>query len=135
MTREEAQGGGEQIEPRSLNLELLQSISLAVAKARDVETVLQMIVTGLADEASCTLARIWLIAPGDICERCPMRVECPDQQQCLHLKASTGRPTNPLSDDKWYRMDGDFQRFPLGIRIIGRIGATGQSEHLLDNGR
>ncbi len=116
----------------SLNLELLQSISLAVAKARDVETVLKMIVTGLADEASCTLARIWLTAPGDICERCALRAECPDQQRCLHLKAGEGRPTTPLSGDRWYRMDGDFQRFPLGIRIVGRIGASGQSEHLFD---
>ena len=132
MTSAEAQGSGEQIEPRSLNLELLQSISLAVAGARDVESVLQMIVTGLADEASCTLARIWLVAPGDICERCPMRAECPDQARCLHLKASMGRPTNPKSGDQWHRMDGDFQRFPLGVRIIGRIGASGESERLLD---
>ncbi len=116
----------------SLNVELLQSISLAVAKVRDVETVLKMIVTGLADEASCTLARIWLAAPGDICERCALRAECPDQDRCLHLKAGEGRPTTSLSGDRWYRMDGDFQRFPLGIRIIGRIGATGQSEHLFD---
>jgi len=116
----------------SLNLELLQSISLAVVKARDVETVLKMIVKGLADEASCTLARIWLTAPGDICERCALRAECPDQQRCLHLKAGEGRPTTPLSGDRWYRMDGDFQRFPLGIRIVGRIGASGQSEHLFD---
>ncbi len=116
----------------SLNVELLQSISLAVAKVRDVGTVLKMIVMGLADEASCTLARIWLTAPGDICERCALRAECPDQERCLHLKTSEGRPTTPLSGARWYRMDGDFQRFPLGIRIVGRIGATGQSEHLLD---
>ena len=116
----------------SLNVELLQSISLAVAKVRDVEAVLKMIVMGLADKASCTLARIWLTAPGDICERCALRAECPDQEQCLHLKAGEGRPANPLSGDRWYRMDGDFQRFPLGIRIVGRIGATGQSEHLFD---
>jgi transcriptional regulator with GAF, ATPase, and Fis domain len=43
-----------------------------------------------------------------------------------------GRPTNPSSGHRWYGMDGDFQRFPLGVRIIGRIGATGQSEHLFD---
>ena len=132
MTRADAQGSGQEIESRSLDLELLQSISLAVAEARDVETVLEMIVSGLADKASCTLVRIWLTAPGDICERCTLRAECPDQERCLHLKASMGRPANPLSGQKWYRMDGDFQRFPLGIRIIGRIGATGQSEHLLD---
>ena len=116
----------------SLDVELLQSISLAVAKVRDVETVLKMIVMGLADKASCTLARIWLTAPGDICERCALRAECPDQERCLHLKAGEGRPATPLSGDRWYRMDGDFQRFPLGIRIVGRIGASGQSEHLFD---
>ena len=132
MTPAEAQGKERGIEARPLNLELLQSISLAVAEARDVESVLRMIVTGLADKASCTLVRIWLTGPGDICERCTLRTECPDQERCLHLKASMGRPANPLSGHGWYRMDGDFQRFPLGIRIIGRIGASGQSEHLLD---
>ena len=123
---------GSQVEPESLDLELLQSVSVAVAEARGVETVLQKIVTGLTDEASCTLARIWLTAPGDICERCPLRAECPDQERCLHLKASMGKPTNPLSGHRWYRMDGDFQRFPLGVRIVGRVGASGQSEYLLN---
>ncbi len=132
MARAETQDGGERIGPGSLRLELLESISLAVAQARDVEAVLHMIVTGLAEKASVTLVRIWLTAPGDICERCALRTECPDQERCLHLKASKGRPTNPLSGHKWYRSDGDFRRFPLGIRIIGRIGATGQSEHLFD---
>ena len=73
MSKAEAQDSGDRNASGSLDLELLQSISLAVAKARDVETVLRMIVTGLADDASCTLARIWLVAPGDICERCAMR--------------------------------------------------------------
>lgn len=120
------------VEQDSLKLELLQTVSVAVAQARDVETVLQSIVAGLVDQASCTLARIWLTAPGDICDQCAMRSECPDQRQCLHLMASAARPANPLSGDKWRRLDGDFQRFPLGVRIIGRIGATGQSEHLLN---
>jgi len=132
MTTAEDQRSGEQVEPRPLNLELLQSISLAVAEARDVETVLKAIVTGLADEASCTLVRIWLTAPGDICEQCALRAECPNRERCLHLKAGQGRPTTSESGDRWYRMDGDFQRFPLGVRIVGRIGASGQSEHLFD---
>ena len=120
-------------EAGQLDLSLLQSISIAVAQARSVETVLDQIVNGLiGEEGSCILARIWLIADGDICERCEMRPECPSQEKCLHLKASAGRQTNPSSGDRWRRMDGDFQRFPLGVRIIGRIGASGQSEHLLD---
>jgi len=118
--------------PAPLQLELLQSISVAMAQARDVETVLQKIVTGLVEEASCTLARIWLVAPGDICARCEMRSECPNQEECLHLKASAARPTNPQSGDRWHVIDGDFQRFPMGARIIGRVGASGEPEHLLD---
>ena len=115
-----------------IDLELLQSISLAVAQARDVETVLKMIVGGLVEKASCTLARIWLTAPGDICQRCALRAECPDQTQCLHLVASMAKPTSKASGEAWYQMDGDFQRFPLNVRIIGRIGATGRSEHRSD---
>jgi len=50
--------------------------------------VLGRIARGLAETAGLALARIWLLAPGDICPTCPMRAECPDQTQCLHLVAS-----------------------------------------------
>lgn len=113
-------------------LELLQSISLAVAESRKTDTVLQGIVTGLVERAGCALARIWLLEKGDICDRCDMRSECAVQTKCLHLKASAAKPTDPESGDLWYRMDGDFQRFPLGARIIGRVGQSGDSEYLLE---
>src|SRR5512132_3435659 len=74
------------VEPRAL-----QSIALAVAEARSVDLVLQQIVDGLAGEAGISLARIWLIAPGDICPSCVVRADCPDQTRCLHLLASAGR--------------------------------------------
>ena len=128
----QARGAEAQVAAGSIDLELLQSISLAVAQARDVETVLKMIVGGLVEKASCTLARIWLTAPGDICQRCALRAECLDQTQCLHLVASMAKPTSEASGEAWHRIDGDFQRFPLNVRIIGRIGATGRSEHRLD---
>ena len=128
----QAHGSASQMLEGSIDLELLQSISLAVAQAHDVQTVLKMIVSGLVEKASCTLACIWLTAPGDICERCSLRTECPDQTQCLHLVASVAKPKSKSSGEAWHRMDGDFQRFPLNVRIIGRIGATGCSEHRLD---
>ncbi len=107
-----------------MQIESLQSIILALAQARSVETVLQMIVQGLNSQPDVALARIWLIAPGDICASCRMRRECPDQTRCLHLVASAG---NPLAHEKnWSRLDGDFRRFPLKVRKIGRIGATGE---------
>ncbi len=108
-----------------MQIETLQSISLAVAQARSVETVLQMIVQRLNSQPNVALIRIWLIAPGDICATCRMRHECPDQTRCLHLAASAGNPL--ASDNDWSRLDGDFRRFPLKVRKIGRIGATGES--------
>src|SRR5215470_10469665 len=75
----------------SMDLELLQSISLAVSQVRTVETVLKMIVDGLVEGAGLALARIWLIGPGDICATCPMGHECPSRMRCLHLAASAGR--------------------------------------------
>ncbi|MDB6065387.1 MAG: fhlA 1 [Pedosphaera sp.] len=111
-----------------MNLELLQSISLAVAQARKVDAVLSMIASGLADQAGYALARIWLMRPGDICAECRMRPECSSQEKCLHLMASAGR--SQIGEQQWNRLDGAFRRFPLGVRKIGRIGAGGESLHL-----
>ncbi len=58
------------------------------------------------------LARVWLVGPGDLCGRCPMRPECPDRTRCLHLVASAGTTTH---------LDGPFRRFPLGAREVGRV--------------
>jgi transcriptional regulator with GAF, ATPase, and Fis domain len=108
-----------------MNPESLQAVSLAVAQERSVETVLRRIVDGLASQAGVALARVWLVRPGDICEGCPMRGDCPDQTRCLHLVASRGYPTRQGED--WGRIDGAFRRFPLGVRKVGRVGALGAS--------
>lgn len=113
-------------------LELLQSISLAVGESQGTESVLQSIVTGLVGPAGCALARIWLIQEGDICDRCAMRAECPSQTRCLHLRASAGRSLDPESGRDWRRLDGRFRRFPLGVRKIGRVAASGKPEFVLD---
>jgi transcriptional regulator with GAF, ATPase, and Fis domain len=103
--------------------ESLQAVSLAVAQERSLESVLKSVVHGLASQPGIALARVWLVAPGDICETCPMRPECPDQARCMHLVASEGNPSHPGED--WSRLDGAFRRFPLGVRKVGRVGATG----------
>lgn len=113
------------LDSQLMQIESLQSIILAVAQARSVGTVLQMIVQGLNDQPEVALARLWMIAPGDICASCRMRHECPDQTRCLHLVASAGKPL--ASENDWSRLNGDFRRFPLQVRKIGRIGATGES--------
>ena len=114
-----------------MQLESLQSLALQVAQERTVQAVLDGIVTGLVASPGVALARIWLRCPGDICDRCPMRLQCPDQTECLHLKASGGNPSKPEVED-WTRIDGDFRRFPLGVLKIGSIGATGEPLLLRD---
>jgi transcriptional regulator with GAF, ATPase, and Fis domain len=105
-----------------MQLEALQSITLASARSRSVDEVLSEITHGLEVQPGVALVRIWLIAPGDICDSCPMLDDCPDQAHCLHLVASAG---SSLSGTNWSGLEGDFRRFPLGVRKVGHIGKTG----------
>lgn len=116
----------------SMNLESLHAIATMVARQRNVDSVLKMIVDSLVDSSDLALARIWLARPGDICADCFLRAECPDQTRCLHLVANAARPQNPVSGDEWHRFDGFYRRFPLGIRRIGEIGQRGESLKLSD---
>ena len=104
--------------------EVLQSVALAVAQARSVESVLGGIVQGLGGEGDIALARIWLIEPGDICSSCPMRAECPDHSRCLHLVASAGCPTQTHGD--WSRLGGAYRRVPLNVHKVGLVGGAGK---------
>lgn len=107
-----------------MDVSVLQEIALAVNQARGGQEVLGQVVEGLAQVPGIALARIWLLDEGDICETCDLRSECPDQARCLHLVASAGRSVvNP--DHEWSRLDGPYRRFPLSVRKVGRIGATG----------
>jgi len=103
--------------------ESLQTVSVAVAQERQLDVVLERIVKVLAAQEGVALARVWLIDDGDVCAACRMRPECPDQTRCLHLAASAGNPFDPTQ--RWDRLDGDFRRFPLGVRKVGKVGATG----------
>jgi transcriptional regulator with GAF, ATPase, and Fis domain len=107
-----------------MNAEALQAVALAVAAERSVDRILSQIVQGLVTQSSVALARVWLIGPGDVCQTCPMRAECPDQTRCLNLSASAGAPLDRRAD--WSRLDGAFRRFPLGVRKIGRVGESGE---------
>src|SRR5262249_19415604 len=101
----------------------LQQILMAASRERSESTVLRIIVDGLAAQPHMALVRIWLMGPGDICANCRMRSECPDQSRCLHLAASSGRSLAEPGAD-WTRTEGDFRRFPLGVRKVGRIATT-----------
>lgn len=110
-----------------MNLESLHAIATMVAQQRDLDAVLRTVVDSLLESSDLALARIWLNRPGDICSDCHVRDECPDQLRCLHLVASASHPTNPASGNEWFREDGFYRRFPLGVRRIGEIGGSGES--------
>ena len=116
----------------SMNLESLHAIATMVAQQRDVGAVLKTVVESLADNSDLALARIWLTKPGDICDTCLMRDDCPNRTRCLHLVASAARPQNPESGDEWHDKDGLYRRLPLGVRRIGQIAVSGQSLKLCD---
>ena len=103
--------------------EALPAVTIRVAREREVGAVLARIVEGVAAQEGVALARVWLVAPGDVCDSCSLRAECPDQTRCLHLVASAGRSLDGRT--AWDGLDGGFRRFPLGVRKVGRVGATG----------
>ena len=103
-----------------------KTLLLEMAQRRHVDEVLQLIVDRLATSHAVVLARIWLVRPGAGCVTCPMQSECPDRTKCLHLVASAGSSiVNPNQDLS--RVDGSFRRFPIGVRKIGRIAASGEA--------
>src|SRR6516164_199013 len=114
-----------------MNIDSLQRIILSVAQSRGLDAVLQMMVRGLAELSDVALARIWLLAPGDICASCRLRSVCPDHTRCLHLAASAGNPVSQTgtveTEEGWTRIDGDFRRIPLNAPLkVGLVGSTGQ---------
>ena len=97
---------------------------VSMAQDRSLTEVLHAVVSGIAECENVVLARLWLIAPGDICKSCRFRAECPDQARCLHLVASADNPG--AAKQNYARLDGAFRRFPLGVRKIGRVGKSGE---------
>jgi transcriptional regulator with GAF, ATPase, and Fis domain len=101
-------------------------VMVAMAQNRSLAELLRAIVSGIATCRNVALARIWLLEPGDLCATCRFLPECPDQSRCLHLMASAGNSLAPEPKPDLTRIAGAFRRFPLGVRKVGRVGASGQ---------
>ncbi|MDP8245283.1 MAG: sigma 54-interacting transcriptional regulator [Candidatus Hinthialibacter antarcticus] len=105
------------------NFESLKHLLLMIAQERSIDRLLEMLVQGLAEIPHIALARLWLALPGDLCHQCLLKAECPDQSECLHLVASRGKSLVD-TDESWGGKNGDFRRFPIGIRKVGMIAAA-----------
>ncbi len=104
---------------------------LDVARERSLPKLLELITTRLAESPRISLARLWLIQQSHDCTGCRMAAECPDRSLCLHLVAGDGRSiVDP--NVRWTGTEGAFRRFPLGVRKVGRIGATGEAIEVPD---
>lgn len=95
-----------------------------------IDSIARMAVVSLAAADDVGLARIWLVRPGDICESCPMRDECPDRARCLHLVASAGNPR--FRGEDWSGTGGSFRRLPIGVGKVGKVGGSGTAILLHD---
>ncbi|MCB9867860.1 MAG: sigma 54-interacting transcriptional regulator [Phycisphaerales bacterium] len=111
--------------------DVLKDLLLEIGQQGSLDAVLRVVVERLADEEHIALARIWLIRAGGVCARCPLPEVCQDQARCLHLVASAGRSVSGDAPP-WDRLDGDFSRFPMGVRKVGKVAATGQCVAVLD---
>ena len=103
----------------------VRKLLLELAQCHTVDAVLKHAVTALAQASHIALVRIWLIEPGDRCSSCKDSRLCMDKKHCLHLRASNGRSV--ISDKVWDSIEGSsFSRFPIGIRKVGEIAASGK---------
>ena len=104
---------------------------LDMAREHALPDLLRLVVNRLSESPRVAMARIWLVKRSEDCTGCLMAAECRDRSACLHLVASAGRSAaDPRIE--WTRLDGAFRRFPLGVRKVGRIAATGEPVEALN---
>jgi transcriptional regulator with GAF, ATPase, and Fis domain len=101
---------------------------LELASLHQFSELLPLAVQRMSEASSVALVRIWLTQPPlpNDCSACRLASECSNRERCLHLVASSGRSVTDTNAN-WQRLDGAFRRFPLGVRKVGQIAATGQS--------
>jgi transcriptional regulator with GAF, ATPase, and Fis domain len=114
-----------------LPIEWAQCLLLDLARERPLDGLLERIVARFAELPDLALARVWVVRPGDSCENCSMRDQCARNIDCLHLVASRGREPREVGAD-WSRLNGDFRRFPFGVRKIGLIAEKGEAVWIED---
>lgn len=101
---------------------------LELASLHQFSELIPLAVQRLSEASSVALVRIWLTQPPlpNDCSACRLASECSNRERCLHLAASSGRSVTDTHAN-WQRLDGAFRRFPIGVRKVGQIAATGQS--------
>lgn len=107
------------------------SLLLEIAQEQSLDELLKKLVRRVIERPAVARVRIWLIDKGDRCATCVRRTQCPNQTRCLHAVASGGKLINPETEDYTNSTDR-FSRIPLGVGVVGKIGATGVQQVLKD---
>ena len=109
------------------------SLLLEIAQEQSLDLLLKKMVQRLLDRPNVSRVRIWLIEKGDICSTCIRRAECPSQIRCLHAVAGGSHLiTQTEEDEEYVRLTDRFARIPLGVGVVGSIGAQGKQMVLHD---
>ncbi len=107
------------------------SLLLEIAQEQSVHQLMKKLVCRLLKRPGVARVRIWLIDKGDICATCVRRPDCPDQTRCLHAVAGGSNLIAGGKDEEEYiHMTDRYARIPLGVGVVGTIGATGQPKKL-----
>jgi transcriptional regulator with GAF, ATPase, and Fis domain len=100
----------------------LDRIAFHLTSVLNLREILTLITQGLVQDLEASLARIWLLGPGDLCSECSRKSICRKRDSCLHLREKAGCDP-PMMEE--------YQRIPLADPFIGRIAQS--REPLLSN--
>ncbi|HVY40443.1 MAG TPA: sigma 54-interacting transcriptional regulator [Polyangia bacterium] len=108
-----------------------KQLLLELAQERSLDDLLPLVTRRLAEHEDVALARLWLLERGDRCGSCRNLSACADHAACLHLVASAARDrrTHTVAAT---RLDGDFQRIPVGAFKVGAVAASGTAVLVAD---
>ncbi len=100
-----------------------KELLIELAQERSLDDLLPLVTRRLAEHEDVALARLWLLDAADRCASCRNASACVDRTTCLHLVASASRhrETHRVTAT---RLDGDFQRIPLGAFKVGAVAST-----------
>ena len=102
-----------------------------MAEERTVDRLLTMLVDRFVERPPVAFVQVWLKSNGDICSSCLIRDQCSQSEECLHLVSWASRYENSPSSLPINNRD-ILKRIPLGVGMVGRVGATGKSIELAE---
>ncbi|MCP4693789.1 MAG: AAA domain-containing protein [Desulfobacterales bacterium] len=114
--------------------ESLKELLIQMAQEPSPDILPGMIADHMARRPHVALVRVWVVRPGDDCDRCPARDRCPTRTSCLHLAASGGAALS-MDESRGKIAPLQLVRLPLGMGGIGRAAAAGKSLRIPDVSR